>query len=127
MIQAISSANVSNTYKNNCSGCKKPAFGLSLSYYEKPESPAKKTLKRMGEQFVLGAVVSGLFDAVRAGYNYVTKAPQQSWKTIGSNAAIVGLGFIAIDSVMSLYYKHKAKKVIEEQNKMLQERLGRPV
>ena len=68
-----------------------------------------------------------VFDAVRAGYNYVTKAPQQSLKSIGANAAVLGLGFVAIDSVMNLYYKHKAKKVIEEQNKMLQERLERPV
>ena len=115
MVQSVSSANVSTNYGNrNCTGCKKPAFGLSLSYCEKPESSTKKTLKRMGGQFVFGAVVSAIFDAVRAGYNYITKAPQQSLKSIGANAAVLGLAFVAIDSVMNLYYKHKAKKIMEE-------------
>ena len=125
MVQSVSSVNVSTNYNNKQTSAKKQSFGLS--YYEKPESPVKKRLKRIGGQFVFGAVVSMVFDAVRAGYNYVTKAPQQSLKSIGANAAVLGLGFVAIDSVMNLYYKHKAKKVIEEQNKMLQERLGRPV
>lgn len=126
MVQSVSSSNVSTNYGNrNCTGCKKPAFGLS--YYEKPESSTKKTLKRMGGQFVFGAVVSAIFDAVRAGYNYITKAPQQSLKSIGANAAVLGLAFVAIDSVMNLYYKHKAKKVIEEHNKMIKEKIERPV
>ena len=113
MVQSVSSSNVSTNYGNrNCTGCKKPAFGLS--YYEKPESSTKKTLKRMGGQFVFGAVVSAIFDAVRAGYNYITKAPQQSLKSIRANAAVLGLAFVAIDSVMNLYYKHKAKKIMEE-------------
>lgn len=112
MVQAISSANVTTNYnKRNCSGCKKPAFGYTQ------ESPTKKKLKRIGGQFVYGAIVSGIFDAVRAGYNFVTKGPQQPLKNIATNAAIVGLAFVAIDSVMNLYFKHKAKKILEEQQK----------
>ena len=110
MVKAISSANITSNYNTrSCSGCKKPAFGQ--------ENPSKKRLKKLGSNFVYGAVVSGIFDAVRAGYNFVTKAPQQSLKSIGSNAVILGLGFMAIDSVMSMYYKHKAKKIFEEQQK----------
>lgn len=118
MVQTVSSANISTNYNNrNCTGCKKPAFGLSLSYYEKPESSTKKTLKRMGERFTMGALVSVIFSAVSAGWNFIRKAPQESLKSVGANAAVLGVAFVAIDSVMNLYYTHKAKKIMEQQEK----------